>query len=371
MRDAPLARNTNHRHFISRLPVRCIGLTIGAMTQARTTLRDVARQVGVHTSTVSRVLNPATRYKVSPAVAERVTEAARRLGYRPNPLAYGLRTNRSMTVGVVVPDLTNPIFPPIIRGIEDALVDAGYTAILANSDNDIARERSIIETMRARHIDGLILATADRHAPVVEGCLEDGVPLVLIHRAADRRDVSTVTVDDTIGMDLLIRHLVSLGHRRIAHIAGPLNYSTGKNRLEGFQRALRAHDIEPEPELIVNCDIYSDLEGKHATETLLARDLNPTAIVAANDIIAIGCYDALDERGIDCPTEISVTGYNDIRFADKLRPALTTVRIPQFQAGANAAAILLERLRNEAAPARSELMVPTLVIRKSTAAPSR
>ncbi len=342
------------------------------MAQARTTtLRDVARHVGVHTSTVSRVLNPATRYKVSPAVAKRVTDAARVLGYRTNPLAYGLRTNRSMTVGVVVPDLTNPIFPPIIRGIEDTLAEAGYTAILANSDNDIARERSIIETMRARHIDGLILATASRHAPVVEACLEDGVPLVLIHRTTDRRDVSTVTVDDDIGMALLIRHLVSLGHRRIAHIAGPLKYSTANNRYEGFLRALRAHDIEPEPDLIVRCESYSDPEGKRAANILLDGDLDPTAIVAANDIIAIGCYDALAERGIDCPTAISITGYNDIRFADKLRPGLTTVRIPQFHAGANAAAILLERLRDQAAPARSELMAPTLVIRGSTAAPAR
>ncbi|MEE8333551.1 MAG: LacI family DNA-binding transcriptional regulator [Alphaproteobacteria bacterium] len=341
------------------------------MTQAHITLRDIARRVGVHTSTVSRVLNPATRYKVSSAVAERVTDAARTLGYRPNPLAYGLRTNRSMTVGVVVPDLTNPIFPPIIRGIEDTLVDAGYTAILANSDNDITRERSIVETMRARHIDGLILATADRHAPVVEGCLEDGVPLVLIHRAADLPGVSTVTADDNLGMELLIRHLFSLGHRRIGHIAGPLNYSTGKNRYEGFQRALRAHGIEPALELIEQCETYSDVEGKHATEILLDRNPSPTAIVAANDIIAIGCYDALRERGIDCPTEISITGYNDIRFADKLSPGLTTVRIPQFQAGAHAAAILLERLRDEAAPARSQLMLPTLVVRGSTAAPAQ
>jgi len=341
------------------------------MPHGRATLRDIARRVGVHPSTVSRVLNPATRYKVSPAVAERVADAARTLGYRPNPLAYGLRTNRSMTVGVVVPDLTNPIFPPIIRGIEDALADAGYTAILANSDNDIARERMIVETMRSRHVDGLILATADRHAPVVEACLEDGLPLVLIHRAADRQDVSTVTVDDETGMSLLIAHLVSLGHRHIGHIAGPLNFSTGKNRSEGYRRALGEHGIEPAPELTVICESYTDLEGRRAANVLLDRDPSITAIVAANDVIAIGCYDALDERGIDCPAEISVTGYNDIRFADKLRPALTTVRIPQQAAGAEAAAILLERLHNDAAPARSTLMEPTLVIRDSTAAPVR
>jgi len=341
------------------------------MTQSRTTLRDIARRVGVHPSTVSRVLNPATRSKVSPAVAERVADAARTLGYRPNPLAYGLRTNRSMTVGVVVPDLTNPIFPPIIRGIEDALVDAGYTAVLANSDNDIGRERRIVENMRARHIDGLILATADRHAPVVEACLEDGVPLVLIHRAADRKDVSTVTIDDDTGMGLLIDHLVSLGHRHIAHIAGPMKFSTGKNRYEGFRRALVKHGIAATPDTIETCAAYTDLEGRRAAERLLDRNPSVTAIVAANDIVAIGCYDALDARGIDCPHEISVTGYNDIRFADKLRPALTTVRIPQQSAGAEAAAILLERLRNDAAPARSTLMKPTLVIRRSTAPAGR
>src|SRR5713226_9060368 len=162
------------------------------MARQRITLRDVAQRAGVHPSTVSRVLNPDTRQMISGRIAQRVTTAANALAYQPNPIAYSLKTNRSRIVGVLIPDITNPVFPPMIRGIEDAFAEAGYTAVLANTDNDAAREGVILRKMIARRVDGLILATARRRDPLVEECLAEEIPLLLINRTVESGEVSWI-----------------------------------------------------------------------------------------------------------------------------------------------------------------------------------
>ena len=332
----------------------------------RVTLRDVARQVGVHPSTVSRVLNPATRGMVSSEIAERVTETARALGYRPNPIAYGLRTNRSFTIGVVLPDLTNPVFPPMVRGIEATLEAAGYTAIIANTDNDPTRAGKIIDIMRSRQVDGLIVGTARLDDPLVTECLEDGIPLVLINRRVEDGRIPSVAADSAVGMSAVVHHLVGLGHRRIAHIAGPQYLSTGRARLRGVRNALAAHGIADDPALIVYGESFTVEEGRRCTDQLIDSGAAFTAIVCANDLLAIGCYESLDRHGRACPGDVSVTGYNDIRFMDKLRPPLTTVRIPTHEIGTEAARTLLERMRDPATPAREVRLEPELIVRGST-----
>ncbi len=191
-------------------------------SQRRATARDVARRVGVHASTVSRVLNPATRDVISDEIARRVTRAAAALGYRLDPFASGLRTHRSRMVGVLVPDIANPVFPPMIRGLEDTFGEAGYTAIVANTDNHKGRERVILEDMFARRVDGVVLATAWRRDPLVERCVAEHVPVVLINRAVDSSSVSSVVNDDAFGIHLIVRHLLECGHARIGYLAGPL-----------------------------------------------------------------------------------------------------------------------------------------------------
>lgn len=191
------------------------------MRKARVTINDVAAKARVHASTVSRVLNDETRSMVSKPVADRVLGVARKLGYLANPLAAGLRTRRSRTIGVLIPDLTNPVFPPIVRGITQTLHDAGYVVVLADSNNDVREAQAIVATLRARHVDGLILATAQREDPVVEECVEHGIPLVLVNRSADKTPVSTVATDDDLGIHLALEHLLELGHRRIAFVGGP------------------------------------------------------------------------------------------------------------------------------------------------------
>jgi LacI family transcriptional regulator len=333
------------------------------------TLRDVARRVGVHPSTVSRVLNPRTRGMVTADIARRVTDAAGSLGYAPNPFAYSLKTNRSFLVGVLVPDLVNPIFPPIIRGIESVLDRGGYTAIIANSDNQPERERLILEKMQARQVDGLILATAHRSDALVAKYMAAGGPLVLINRTIEGTPVHAVVNEDRRGMHLAVQHVVALGHTRIAHLAGPPRFSTGQRRLQGFREAMRAAGLRPDPRLIAPCAAFAEEEGLRALRRLLGGRVRFTAVVAANDRLALGGYDALAERGLRCPEDVSITGFNDMPLVDKVRPPLTTVRIPLYEMGARAARMLLEQLTQPGATPQSVQLPPTLIVRGSTAPP--
>jgi LacI family transcriptional regulator len=212
------------------------------------TLRDVARLAEVHPGTVSRALNPQTRRMVNAETARRVLEAAEQLGYRPNPIARGLKTNRSHTIGVLVPDLTNPLFPPIVRGIQDKLEQAGYTPLIANTDNDPERERNDFDAMRARQVDGVIAATA-RLDPADE-LSEGGLPVVYVLRRHEQGDVSSSTADDQRGGELAVEHLVELGHTRIAHLGGPIGVSTGRDRHEGFERAMERAGLAVDPALV-------------------------------------------------------------------------------------------------------------------------
>jgi LacI family transcriptional regulator len=337
------------------------------MPNKRPTIQDVARAARVHPSTVSRVLNPRTRGLVSPAVAKRVEGLARRLGYTPDPVAAGLRTRRSATVGVLIPDMANPVFPLILRGIESALMSAGYTAIITNTDNDPARAREALDRLAARRVDGAILATATLRDPVLARCRALGLPVVLVNRSVPGDKVSAVVNDDDAGIALAVGHLVALGHRAIGHVAGPARISTGQARRAGFLAALKARGVAAP---VVAADNYDIVAGARACSELLAAHPRLTAIVAANDLLALGCYDALARRGAACPRDVSITGFNDITFADRFAPPLTTVRIPHRVMGEQAARLLLAEIADPQAPKQEIKLEPALVVRGSTAAPS-
>ncbi len=334
-----------------------------------TTLRDVAREAGVHPATASRALNPATRSLVNGETASRVALVAERLGYRPNPIARSLKTARSTTVGLVIPDLTNPLFPPIVRGIEDVLGPAGYNAWLVNTDNDPAREESQIEALRSRQVEGLIIATARLQHPLLETLRADGVRMVLINRRTANGDIPSVTADDATGVAMAVAHLAALGHRRIAHLAGPQNTSTGVVRHRAFLQALRDHGLDDDPALVAACDAWSEQEGARHLRELLDASIAFTAVLAGNDLLALGCYDVFEERGISCPGDLSVIGFNDMPFIDKLRPPLTSVRVPHYEVGAEAARMLVEGLADPTRHPRSILLPLTLADRMSTAPP--
>jgi LacI family transcriptional regulator len=334
-------------------------------------LRDVADLAGVHTATASRALNPATRSLVNERTVTRVAKAAAQLGYTPNPIARGLKTNRSGSVGVVIPDLTNALFPPMVRGIDDVLSAAGYCALIVNTDNDSEREQTQIGFLRGRQVEGIIFGTARLDSPFLERLVAEAVPIVLINRRVETPGITSVTVNDADGVLLGLHHLAELGHRRIAHLAGPQWTSTGKTRLRAYQQGLRDLGLEQgNSELIVMCDAFTEIQGAAGFETLLERNTGCTAVVAGNDLLALGCYDVMQRRDMDCPEAMSIVGFNDMPIVDKLRPGLTTIRIPQYDVGAEAAQLLLEKIRSGTSSAKSVMLDVELVVRGSTGPPA-
>ena len=331
------------------------------------TLRDIAERADVHLSTVSRVLNPATGKVISNDVAERIRAIAKEMGYRTNPFGYGLRTKKSNTIGVVIPDLTNPVFPPIIRGIEHALRDFDYTAILADSDESVKDERVIIERMQSRQVEGLILATAHRADQIVANMIQYGTPTVLINRTTDDDRVLSVTNDDYRGAMLAVDHLLELGHRKIAHLAGPQYLATGHRRKKGYLEAIKRRKIKANKNLLITCDAFGVEDGYKGFNKLLKCDVPFSAIFCGNDALALGCYNAMHEAGLSCPDDISIIGYNNMPFVDMVQPALSTVQIDLYQMGIRAAKILMNVANAIDEPSIPVILDPELIVRESTA----
>ncbi|MES1155639.1 MAG: LacI family DNA-binding transcriptional regulator, partial [Pseudorhodoplanes sp.] len=230
------------------------------MQKNRIGLKDLAREVGVHVSTVSRALNPESGHPVAPDLAKEIRKASKRLGYRQNIAAYSLKTNRTRTIGVVVPDITDSVFPPIIRGIEDGLAQHDYVAMLANTDGNPRRHARVLEAMRARGVDGFILASVLRSDRTVSR-LTAGLPVVTVSRRTDNPRFSSVVHDEDDGIGRLLTHLVSLGHREIACIAGPQTVSTGFNRYNAFLRHRELAGLQERPSLVSFAKTFNELEG--------------------------------------------------------------------------------------------------------------
>lgn len=337
------------------------------MTSLRpATLRDVAQLASVHVATASRALSPSTRSQVKPATAARVLRAAQALGYRPNPIARSLKTARTQSIGLVIPDLTNPLVPPLVRGAEDVFSSAGYVVWIVNTDNDPAREAAQVQSLRSRQVDGLLVATARRSHPFLESLHAEGVPMVLANRCPDAGGIASVAADNATGTDAAVRHLVALGHSRIAHVAGPQDLSTGLTRLRGYLQARRDCGLPDDPRLVAECRAWTEAEGLRALGELLDADVGLTAVVAGHDRIALGCYAALSARGLRCPEDVSVVGFNDMPYMGKMYPPLTTVRVAHHDVGAEAARMLLEELAHPDRPSRTVFLPTSLVVRGST-----
>jgi LacI family transcriptional regulator len=336
---------------------------------APVTIKQVAKAAGVHFSTVSRALKPDTRHQVNPQIASRILETANRLGYRANTLASSLRTRRSYVVGVIVPDIASLLFPPILEGIEETLLRDGYMTIVANSANDPERHRRILASMTERQVDGLIIASATLGDPILDERPDTRAPIVLMNRTDDSGRAPSVLNDDIRGIGLAVRHLAALGHKRIAHIAGPQWLSTGAMRLRGFQVAMAEHAPGRKP-VVIQAEAFTREAGAAACLRLLEQAPDSTAIVAANDLLALGCYDTLAIGNIACPDEMSVTGYNDAPFVDMVSPPLTTVRIRQREMGIEAARVLLARMNGQEVAADT-LLRPELIQRRSTGIPRK
>ena len=351
--------------------------------QAGPTINDIALHLGVHKSTVSRAMDPARRHLIGAAQLQRVEAAARLLGWHPNRAAAALSTGRSRTVGVLLPDITNPVFPPILRGIEDALAAEGYFALLANTarrEGGVEAAQMAVDRMQAQRVEGFIVATALRGDDWLERLSMGGAQVVLVNRTnepgAGCRLLPAVISDDALGMRLAVDHLVALGHRRIAHLAGPQGYSTGQARRVGFEQALQAQGLQPAG--LAVCSDYAIEAGAAAMAQLLQRPPRSrrplptfTAVVAANDLIALGALQQLQRQGLQVPQQLSLIGHNDMPLLAQLSPPLSSIRIQHYEMGHRAARLLLDALHGLPGSASTVVLRPELVVRGSTAAASR
>ena len=336
---------------------------------SRPTIKDVASRCGVHPSTVSRALSPAMSHLVAANVAKRIRAAVAALRYQPNVTAAGLRTGRSGLIGVLAPDISDPGFPPILSGITETLGGAGYATIVVDVGPDRSRQRQLVDRLIARGVDGLVLLTVALNDPVVGHCIAAAIPVVLVNRTDAARKLSAVATDDEVGMRLAVEHLAGLGHVSIGHIAGPPHVSTGVLRRAGFEASAARAGLKPNNIMVETAGAYTREEGRLAALRLLDRKRAPTAIVAANDLLALGIYDALRERGLHCPADISVVGHNDMPYVDMLSPPLTTVRIAQRRMGNQAARLLLDAIADPSAHREHMVLEPRLIVRMSTAKP--
>ncbi|WEX07271.1 LacI family DNA-binding transcriptional regulator [Chelativorans sp. AA-79] len=338
------------------------------------TLTDVARAAGVSRSTAARALS-GTGY-VDSAKRRHIEETAARLGYRGSAIARALRTNRSKTVGILIADITNPIFPRIVRGADEALTAEGITLLLCNTDGAADRQAAFVREMLERKADGLILVSQSVELDIVE-VLRTGPPAVFVNRTPDPHSFDYVGPNNKAGIDALLDHLTSLGHRRLGFVHGPQNSSTARERFDRFQSRMAELGLPVSPSQIYMGD-YTVETGRAAADALLKTppDQRPSAILAANDFVALGLIDRARAMGLSVPEDLSVTGFDDaFGDADWHRvfpnaPRIVTVDQPRKKLGRLAAELLLERIAD---PSRTPItrIVDVGLVPGSTTAPPR
>jgi LacI family transcriptional regulator len=329
------------------------------------TIKDVALHAEVSVTTVSHVVN-ATRF-VSENARQRVNDAISELKYVPSALARSLKNNQTHTIGMMIPNCTNPFFAELIRGIEDTCFAAGFNVILCNSDDDPHKQRKYIRVLTEKQVDGIIVFSSGGDSELSEALREVLMPKILIDREVEHVSADLVELDHEAGAWLATRHLVSLGHRRIATITGPLDLAPARYRRDGYRRAMDEAGLAVNPTWEVEGGFTSEL-GYSAMQRLLALGQMPSAVFASNDLMAIGAICAATAHGLRVPQEISVIGFDDIALATYSSPPLTTVAQPKHQLGSLAATLLMERIENPDRPLRREIMQPTLCLRRSTMA---
>jgi LacI family transcriptional regulator len=337
------------------------------------TIQDVAERAGVSISTVSRVVNQTVA--VEPATAERVRTAIAALGYRPNLLARSFRRQVTQTIGLLVPDNSNPFFAEVARVIEDAGFAEGYSVILCNSDLSPAKQAAYVDVLLAKRVDGLIListgliASEDGADEAIDRIVAAGVPCVVVDRDLGERPIDQVLVDNHQGGYRAGRYLTELGHRRVACVVGPSDLTPSAGRIAGFRQALADAGLDLPPEAVVRGNGRHD-GGRAAVGELLRRGVAFTAVFAFNDVMAVGAIGALQRAGRRVPDDVSVVGFDDVPQAAAIFPAVTTVAQPIAEMGRLGVRLLLDRIARPAAPVSRVILPTALVARESCRAPA-
>lgn len=330
------------------------------------TIKDVAQRAGVGIATVSRVLNE--RASISPETRARVLAAVKELGYKPNQMARNMVTQSSRTLGLIIPDIRQSLFPELARGFEDEAQHSGYGVILADTDEDLRREQAYVNMLLENRVAGIALTGTATPASLVRQLHAQGMPVVSVNPKHQDIGVDVAWVDFFQGTYLAMQHLLELGHRRIAHLAAPRGTQAGLDITEGYFRALREHQIEPDPALVIAGSFFEEHGYRH-TGPLIHEHPDVTAIFAAGDLIAVGAVKALKEAGLSCPGDISVVGFTDLKEATIIEPELTTVSTNPYLLGRTLAQQLIGRIhRVEDSPKAVEVPY-RLIVRQSTAPP--
>ena len=331
----------------------------------RATIAEVAAMAGVSPTTVSHVFSG--KRLVSASTRERVLDVVERLGYRPNNVARNLRTRQSKMIAVIVPDITNPFYAVVTRGLADAVEGADYGTYVCNTDGAVAREQRFVEDVLDRGVDGVVMGSVTVAPEVVTRLADLGTPFVCMHRGIEHPMVDTVWTDDVAGAREATDHLLAGGAPQVAMIDGPGD--TG-GRLEGYREALAAAGVPFRPELVVHGD-WTRHGGLEAMRRLLALPDRPAAVFCANDLMAIGAMDAAHEAGMRIPEDLSLVGFDDIEAATLVSPALTTVANPAYDTGRTAGELLLDRMTGTHGTGQRTVVLPCrLIVRGSSAAPA-
>lgn len=331
------------------------------------TIGDVARRAGVSAMTVSRVINNSGY--ISQETRERVEQAIAELGYVPNALARSLRFKRTKTLALILTDITNPFFTTIARGVEDVASEHGFSVIFCNTDESEEDEANYLNVLVQKQVDGVLLVPA-RSSPDSAAFLRDrGIPFVVLDRHIPDAAVDTVRGDSEGGAYEMVRHLLRLGHRRIAVISGPQAVSTAADRVAGYRRALIEAGLEPDPALIHYGQFTQD-SGYRMAQAVLAVSPPPTALLTGNNFIAVGALRALREAGLRVPDDLSLTTFDDLPAAMIVDPFLTVVTQPAYEMGRRATALLLDRLAERGPAQPQEIVLPAeLIVRASSGPP--
>lgn len=330
------------------------------------TIKEVARRAKVSVGTVSNVIGGTVG--VSQGLRERVLKAVRELDYHPNHVARSLKIRQTNMLGMVISDITNPFFPQLVRGAEDAAWKHNYVLTTFNSDDQPERERQIFSVLRKRNVDGMLVVLADD-----EGALEHlrqasaVTPVVCLDRSPKEMEIDSVTVDNAGGARACVRHLIERGHRRIAILTGALTLETGRERLRGYREALEEAGIRVDPALIRCCDFRYE-PGCREGRALLELDPRPTAVFGCNGAMTLGLLQAVGDLNLRCPDDIAVATFDDLPILGSIRPRLTAVAQPAYDIGFQGAEMLIRRIRGEGD--RQKLVLETkLIVRESTAGP--
>ncbi len=332
---------------------------------ARPTIRDIARRARVSAAVVSHVINDHPGH-VGAATRRRVRQVIAALGYRPLGVAKSLRRRESRAFGLVISDTTSPLFAPVARGVEAIAAREGYQVLLVNAET-VAAEREALAALAAHPVDGLIFMSISQRQECQHLADTDGIPVIAINRYGGRSSLIRILWDDRAGSRAAVRHLLDLGHRRIGLIGGPRGRLSATRRLQGYTAAYRAAALAVDPRLIVGGD-YTVEAGLNGVRRLLQVSWPPTAILAANDTMAMGALRGIQAAGLRCPDDVAVVGIGDPPFMAFAAPPLTTVALPVEQAGRRAAERLLERIRGGETSNRGELLPCKLIVRESSGA---